>query len=108
MDFSRHEQTRRLAQVFKKLLTHAVAVFLMGRSEDRRGMVRRHEQRRPFAGEDLAANFGDPKCRAHEGLGRGRAEADDDLRRHDLDLREQPGLAGLDFAPARLLVQTRL
>ena len=51
--------------------------------------------------QHLAALLGDPEAGAEQGLGRGRAEADDQLRIDHGQLRFQPGPAGLDVSHLR-------
>src|SRR5437588_8144569 len=68
----------------------------------------RRQRRQPFALEDPAPVAGDLDAWAEQGLGGGRAKANDRTRAHDLDLPVQPGPAGGDLAAAGLLVQPAL
>ena len=68
----------------------------------------RRQRRQAVALEAAAPVPGDLEIAPEQSLGGGRAEADDHLRSHDLDLPIQPGAAGGDLEGARLLVQAPL
>src|SRR5690348_14230429 len=71
-------------------------------------MDRRHDARRPVRLDELAALLGDAERLPEERLRRGRAEADDDGGRDQLDLPLEPGMARLDLHRARFRMDAPL
>ena len=63
-----------------------------------------HHERRQRRGEWFAAILGDPHRRPEQRAGGGCAERDDGTRLDERDLLFQPGAAGEDLFPIRLLV----
>ena len=82
--------------------------LLVGRAEQRRGVDRRHDDRRELRGDELAAPLRHAERFPEQRLRRRRAQADDRARLHGLDLGQEPGHAGADLGGVRLRVDAAL
>src|SRR3982750_1459910 len=82
--------------------------LLLLHPQQRRRMQRREDERRERALDERAALHRYLEVLADHRLGRGRAEADDDMRLHRGDLAFQPLVAGVHLALRRRLVQPPL
>src|ERR671924_1080485 len=82
--------------------------LLVRRTQDGRGMHRRHHVRRPARADPLPSLASHTELRTEQSLGRGGAQADERGRLDEVQLGLEPGQAGADFELARLGVNAPL
>ena len=93
-----------LAEIGQKLVVFVFALGLVAPSKNRRGMDRDEHCRPQLAGEELTALAADRDDSTEYRLCRGHAEANQNFRLNDFQLRFEPGLTGSDLANRRFLM----